>query len=297
MKKKPNTFYCAFLLCMFFASISANAELCDVKGKFATLSDSVKIYYKDVKPTKVVVGKHAPAIVFIHGFGCDMNAWSEQFDYFKESNRAIYIDLPGYGKSSKPHIDYTLDFFADAINAVLNEAHVSGAILVGHSLGTPVARQVVFKYPKLASKLVDVDGVYCFYPADAEMTEAYRSFAESFNTDNVKQMIEAFVGSLFTAQTPQSVRDYAGKIMPQTPQYIAYSTMKNLIAEKYWTNGIIDIPALVYASKNSQIPPDYRDIMGKQYSNIQYIELSNIGHFIMMEQAEEFNSKLKDFIK
>ncbi|MDD3124411.1 MAG: alpha/beta hydrolase [Candidatus Kapabacteria bacterium] len=269
----------------------------NVEGKFATLSDSVKIHYKDVKPTKVVVGKHAPAIVFIHGFGCDMNAWSKQFNYFEGSNRAIYIDLPGYGKSSKLYIDYSLDLFADAVNAVLTEAHISGAILVGHSLGTPVARQVVFRYPKLASKIVDVDGVYCFYPADAEMTEAYRSFAESFNTDNIKQMIEAFVGSLFTEHSPQSVRDYAGKIMPQTPKYVAYSTMKNLIDEKYWTNEIINIPALVYASKNSQIPPNYRDIMGKHYSNMQYFELLNIGHFIMMEQAEEFNSKLKNFIK
>lgn len=58
--------------------------------------DSVKIHYK-------TAGSGSSNIVFVLGFGCDMNVWEEQFDYFSDKATMIFIDLPGYGKSDKPH--------------------------------------------------------------------------------------------------------------------------------------------------------------------------------------------------
>ena len=153
----------------------------------------------------------------------------------------------------------------------------------------------------LISKFVDVDGVYCFFPEDslvrAELETQYAGFVTMFEGNDMKQTMEAFIQPLFIQQTPQTVKDYALSTMPNTPQYVAYSTMKNLVEEKYWTNEIISIPSLIIAAKNSQIPPDYEDIMKRLYSNMQYKELDNIGHFIMMEQPEMFNKMVNEFIK
>jgi pimeloyl-ACP methyl ester carboxylesterase len=41
-----------------------------------------------------------------------------------------------------------MDLFANAIDAVLRDAKVERAVLVGHSMGTPVARQFYRKYPQ-----------------------------------------------------------------------------------------------------------------------------------------------------
>lgn len=251
--------------------------------------DSIKICYK-------VAGSGQRSMVFIHGFGCDMNAWREQFGYFNDKAKMIFIDLPGYGKSDKPQTEYTLDLFASAVKSVMDKEDIKDAVFIGHSLGTPVCRQVIYKYPRLVSKLVDVDGVYCFYPADSDMKAAYTAFAESFNSDSVRQIISGFVESLCVPQTSSEIKNYAMSVMPQTSRRIAYSTMKNLIKEKYWINGKIDIPALVIASKNSQIPSDYKQIMGKLYLNMEYHELDSIGHFIMMEQPQMFNNMLDEFI-
>jgi pimeloyl-ACP methyl ester carboxylesterase len=275
-------------LALLICACGKSQSLEQTESKYVTVN-GIKVHYK-------VAGNGKQSIVFVHGFGCDMNAWREQLGYFHDKAKMIVIDLPGYGKSDKPHTEYTLDLFADAVKAVMDMENASDAVLVGHSLGTPVCRQVTLKYPTLTSKLVDVDGVYCFYPADSAMTAAYHSFAESFNTDSVKQTIAGFIESLCVPQTPTEVKQYAMSVMPKTPRYIAYSTMKNLIQEKYWTNKTINISTLVIASKNSQIPSDYKQTMNKLYPSMEYHELDSIGHFIMMEQSVMFNKMLDRFI-
>lgn len=279
------------LILCFVLLLSACAEpktLDQVDSKFVEL-DSIRVHYK-------IAGEGRQNILFVHGFGCDMNAWKEQFSFFSNKARLVFIDLPGYGKSDKPQTEYTLDLFADAIKAVMEKEHIDKAVLVGHSLGTPVCREFIYKNPQCVSKLVDVDGVYCFYPADSAMITAYKSFAESFNSDSVRQTITGFVENLCVPQTPSEVKNYAKSVMPRTPRFIAYSTMKNLIKEPYWIKGKIKVPTLVIASKNSQIPPEYKQTMSNLYPCMDYHELKGIGHFIMMEQPRMFNQMLENFL-
>ena len=41
----------------------------------------------------------------------------------------ILIDLPGHGHSDEPHTDYTMDYFASGVAAVMRDAHVDRATL------------------------------------------------------------------------------------------------------------------------------------------------------------------------
>lgn len=281
------------LLCLFLAGCQVKT-LQDVSSEQITLSDNTKIVYK-------TYGSGNETIVFLHGFGCDINAWQHQFEYFSKDYKTVFIDLPGYGQSDKPRVEYSLDFYADAVKNVLDTLGVQKAVLIGHSLGTAICRQVIFDNPGLVSKMVDVDGVYCFFPEDSIIREQlemqYTAFASMFDAPDIKETMQQFIQPLFIEQTPQSVKDYVMSTMPNTLQYIASSTMKNLILEKYWTNEIITIPSLIIAAKNSQIPPDYKDIMQMLYSDMQYEELDSVGHFIMMEQPEMFNDMVGEFIK
>jgi pimeloyl-ACP methyl ester carboxylesterase len=71
------------------------------------------------------------------------------------------VDLPGHGLSDKPEIRYTLALFARAVTAVLDDAGVQKAAVVGHSMGGMVAYEFagratdIFKkyLPRLLSRL------------------------------------------------------------------------------------------------------------------------------------------------
>ena len=48
---------------------------------------------------------------------------------------AVVLDLPGHGESSAPPVDYTADYFTDAVEASLVRLDVGKTIVVGDSIG------------------------------------------------------------------------------------------------------------------------------------------------------------------
>src|SRR5579862_4545637 len=81
-----------------------------------------------------------PPIVFVHGFGGDLNAWMFNQPALAEKHRTIALDLSGHGGSTKV-LDFALDAagFAADIDHVLAALGVDRVHLVGHSLGGAVA--------------------------------------------------------------------------------------------------------------------------------------------------------------
>lgn len=290
MEKKH---YFILLLAVILAGCSIKPEkLADIASEYATVNDSVRIHYKRY-------GDGDKTICFVHGFGCDLNTWEKQFKALRDEHnlQLVFIDLPGYGESSKPHVEYTLDFFAKAVNAVLDKEHVGDVVLVGHSLGTPVCRQVLMSGRQ--GNLVDIDGVYCFYDGTEtpEYVEAVNQFGHAFDGPECSEVIAGFVTSLTGPETPKYITDYAMNVMPKTPQYVASSTMRNLVERHWWSQRPIQTKTMVVCTQNSGLDSDNRQKMERLYPHLDYIELTTCGHFIHMEQPEMFNEKLKTFIK
>ena len=96
--------------------------------------------------------------LLVHGWSCNGGFWREQVTALRGKARLILIDLPGHGQSDKPHTDYNMDFFARAVLAVLRDAHVDKATLIGHSMGLPVIRHVYADVPGQIAAMVIVDG-------------------------------------------------------------------------------------------------------------------------------------------
>ena len=82
-------------------------------------------------------GEGAP-IVFLHGFGADLNGWRPVHRLLPETRPALAIDLPGHGLTPLGE-DASFEALVRAARAALAEEGASAAHLVGHSLGGAVA--------------------------------------------------------------------------------------------------------------------------------------------------------------
>jgi alpha-beta hydrolase superfamily lysophospholipase len=102
-----------------------------LKRKTLTFDGNKIVYWSNASPS-------TPALVFIHGFTCSSALWKDQLPLFKVYN-TILIDLPGHGISEAPHVQYSLEYLARAVEAVLAEEEVAPSVLVGFSLGGPVS--------------------------------------------------------------------------------------------------------------------------------------------------------------
>ena len=82
-------------------------------------------------------GEGAP-IVFLHGFGADLNGWRPVHRLLPETQPALAIDLPGHGLSPLGE-EASFEALVEAARGALIEEGVGAAHLVGHSLGGAVA--------------------------------------------------------------------------------------------------------------------------------------------------------------
>jgi pimeloyl-ACP methyl ester carboxylesterase len=82
-------------------------------------------------------GEGAP-IVFLHGFGADLNVWRPVHRLLPETRPALAIDLPGHGLTPLGE-DASFEALVEAARAALAAEGVGAAHLVGHSLGGAVA--------------------------------------------------------------------------------------------------------------------------------------------------------------
>src|SRR5262249_4557774 len=137
-------------------------------------------------------GKHV--VLFVHGWCGNTQFWREQVPPLANRARLVLVDLPGHGQSDKPQVPYTLDYFAQAVLAVLDGAHLTKAPLVGHSMGVPVICRVYSRAPERVAALVPVDGFLRRPKLDASQIE---QFIGPYHTPEYRDQAKRFISSMF----------------------------------------------------------------------------------------------------
>lgn len=247
------------------------------ESRFTTL-DGARIHYLNY-------GKGREALVLIHGWTCNIDNWRDSISEFAKRNRVIAIDLPGHGLSDKPQMTYSMDYFARAVEVVLRDAKVKRAVLVGHSMGTPVARQFYRKYPDQTLAIVIVDGSLRPFGDKAMMDKLIAGFRAPTYRDAVGQMLAAISG-------PNLSADAAGRIKASalnTPQHVIVSAMEGMADPSIWGADKINVPVLAIMAKNPFYGPDLEQSSRGIAPQLEFHMWDGVGHFIMMEKPKEFN--------
>ncbi|MBQ26333.1 pimeloyl-ACP methyl ester esterase BioH [Alcanivorax sp.] len=126
----------------------------------------------------------AQDIVLIHGWGLHAIVFDDIVPALLERFRVTVVDLPGMGQSPMPNGDYTLDFLADEVLAIMPErAHV-----LGWSLGGLVALAMADKAPARVQSVVTVATSPRFTTGEGWNTamrpDILGKFAEMFDEDH-----------------------------------------------------------------------------------------------------------------
>ena len=254
------------------------------ESRYTTL-EGARIHY-------VNYGKGSDALVLIHGWTMNVDNWRDQIPDLARRNRVIAIDLPGHGLSDKPQITYSMDLFARAVDAVMRDAKVKRAVLVGHSMGTPVARQFYRKYPEKTLAIVIADGSLRPFGDKAFMDRIIAGFRGPNYMDTVNQMFAGMMGPGLSDEAKQRIKTST----LNTPQQVLVSAMEGMVAPDIWGEDKINVPVLAIMAKNPFYPPNVETSFRGIAPNMEWHMWEGVGHFVMMEKPKEFNAAVLAFL-
>jgi pimeloyl-ACP methyl ester carboxylesterase len=254
------------------------------ESRFAKLDDA-RVHYLNY-------GKGDEALVLIHGWTQSADAWRDNIADLAKRNRVIVIELPGHGQSDKPQTTYSMEYFARAVDAVMRDAKVKRAVLVGHSMGTPVARQFYRKYPDKTLAIVIVDGSLRPFGDKAVIDQMMTGFRGPQYRDTVSQMMAFIGGPNLSAELKQRINSAS----MNTPQYVLVSAFEGMLDNSIWAEDKINVPVLAIMAKTALLPANAEASFREIAPKLEFQLFDGVGHFLMMEKPREFDAAVNTWL-
>ncbi len=238
-----------------------------------------------------VEGNGEPALVFIHGWCCDSGYWKNQIPYFSKRYTVVTIDLAGHGESGMDRETWSTEGFGEDIAAVVEKLGLDRVILVGHSMGGPVALEAA---RLLGERVLGIVGIDTFQKLGLKAPEELaNNMIKSFEAD-FQGFTKFFVKSMFPPGADSALVAWTAEDMSSAPPAVGIAVMRaNLAYDPAPALAAIHVP--ICGINGSLFPVDIET--GKRYAeDFEVRIMEGLGHFPMLEDPEGFNDTLDSMV-
>lgn len=256
--------------------------------RIAIAPDGVHVQYH-------VYGSGEPTLVLIHGWSCDSNYWREQVPVLKQKYTVVTVDLAGHGGTDGNRSEWTIARFGQDVATAMAAVPSRQLVLVGHSMGGPVALEAA---RLLKGRALGVIGVDTFNtlgaprPSQAQVDAIIKPFEEDF----IGHTRELVTRHLFPAE---GNRDLANKVaydMSLSPPRIAIPALRALFEYDY-ADTLKDLEIPIAGIFSGLGEPVNQSRIRKAVPKFRFVILDGVGHFLMMEDPAAFNAALESEIQ
>ena len=236
-------------------------------------------------------GTAEPALVFVHGWSCDSNYWREQVQAFKGKYTVVTVDLAGHGGTDANRTDWSMANFGRDVATAVGTVPNRQIILVGHSMGGPVALEAA---RLLKDRVVGIIGVETFkaigapIPTSAQVDAAVKPFEANF-IGHTRDIVAKY---FFTPTGNQQLAQKIAYDMALSPPQVAIPAMRAVLGYDY-TAPLKDISAPIVAINSDLGEPLNEMRIRKVLPKFRAVVIAGDGHFLMMEDPARFNAALE----
>ena len=235
-------------------------------------------------------------LVLVHGFLGTSKTWEPQINFFKNYFRVITPDLPGFGRSNKAKSHNSIQSIANLILDCLEEKKINKFNLLGHSMGGMIVQEMAKKNGDKISKLICYStGPRGEMPGRFETVDQSR---ENFKKKGLEISAKNIVKTWFVLGEKAKYFDTCIEAGKQT----SLETVDNaLIAFKNW-NGVNTLKniknetLIVWGDQDRSYNLDQVKTLEKKIQNSKLIIIKNCAHNAHLEQPDQFNNIIKDFL-
>ncbi len=232
-------------------------------------------------------GEGEMALVFVHGWNCDRSYWDSQREFFAGSYQTVTVDLAGHGESDQHRRHWTMQAFGADVAAVVSALGLQKVVLIGHSMGGKV---VVEAARQLNSRVVAVVGVDTFHNGGratpmARQQDIIRGLSEDYSG-----YLANLVERMFVEQSDPAIKGFVLADMAAAPLTTAIGA-RRASGSYDASETMASLDLLLILISSDYRPTDLAYLEGKA-KTVRYFEMSGLGHFLMLEDPETFNTLL-----
>jgi pimeloyl-ACP methyl ester carboxylesterase len=246
--------------------------------------DGVILAYEDIN-------SGLPAILLVHGWGCDHTSLAAQAEFFSRSHRVVSVDLRGHGASDAPHQDYTMAAFADDLAWLCAKLGLTKPAVIGHSMGGNVVLEFAARYPDLPASIVLLDTVML---VPQPFLEPLRPLAQALKGPEYLSVVRQLWEPLFLA-TDDPARKEQIIAFVRSPQHVLASSFPNHITE-YDASSAAAGCHVPIAYIGAQIPLVDMDRFRSLCPHLITAQTLGSGHFAPMLVPDQINAMLARFL-
>ena len=253
--------------------------------------------YAEVDGIRVRYARRGPEsgtpVLFIHGFGGDLNNWLFNLDAVAETHPVIALDLPAHGQTTVKLAGTTLESQAAFVGQFMDRIGVAAAHLVGHSMGGGIAAQMALDAPQKVASLALIDSAGFGDEVNADYTDGFVRAESRRELKPVAELLFADTG-LVSRQLLDDLLKY--KRLDGTNEALG-ALGTGLFGGGRQSEqpgkalGGFGKPVLVIWGSQDQIIPSSHAKAAPAGAKVELLE--GAGHMPQMEKANEVNALLR----
>ena len=244
-----------------------------------------------------VYGRGRP-VILLHGWLGSWGLWQETMAYLGAFYRTYAMDFWGFGESGKKRETYAVSDFVNLVNQFMEQLGIMHAPLVGHSMGGTVSLSVAIKYPERVSKVVVVGSpIVGSSLAPLLKLSGYRPIA--FMLFNMMGPFRAGMKlySRIICSDPRFPAMMDRDLSRTTVESFLLSIASLRRTDLTPLLSQVKMPAMgIYGDKDVIVHPMQWQPMLKGIPHATIERFPKAGHFLMLEEPNEFIKKLKTFL-
>ena len=246
------------------------------------------------------LGESSTPVIFLHGYPFSKAMWRKQLEFLQTTNRVIACDIRGFGDSDDESSILSIDLFADDLLQFMDSLKIEKAVICGLSMGGYIALNAYQRSPERFVALILCD-TQCIADTPAVKGKRYKTI-DDISANGVKNFNDGFIENVFHRDSLSNKKELVEelrKVVFENSQHIITAGLTALAerTETCSTLGAISIPTMIICGKEDKVTPlAQSDFMHQMIEGSTMHVIDNAGHVSNLEQPDEFNQYLLDFL-
>ena len=233
-------------------------------------------------------GESKKYIVFLHGWGADLNSFLWLKTYFEDEYSLLFLDFDGFGESPEPQESMCVSDYVQSLKSLLDGFCIDELVFVAHSFGGRVAIKFLFNYQNFYEKvslcLIDSAGILpkrgLIYKVKVARFKRLKSKLTKTERDINK--LEKFGSSDYRVLSPVMKHTFVKVVNEDLTNFAKFLKCKTVI---------------VWGEKDKETKPYMARKLNRLIKDSSLIFLKNSGHFSFLENKRDFVIILDSFLK